>query len=164
MYSLHPLVNPVAIRMSVPVCLPEQYSSSEDGPSGPENLNVKSSMLPLIFFSTAPSVLKQETVQVRNGQLLLVTEFSSSHQSVLNSVLFVPSRRLSTPLLSPILFMTLILKKSDYAAYFYFIVFVAQNFHKISRPMLRTAIALARLICLAYHVTCSVCCDDAAPS
>lgn len=58
MYSLHPLVNSVDTRMSVPVCPPKQYSSSENGLPGPENLNVKSSMLLLIPFSTVPSVFK----------------------------------------------------------------------------------------------------------
>ncbi|EUC31665.1 hypothetical protein COCCADRAFT_38292 [Bipolaris zeicola 26-R-13] len=114
--------------MSVPVCPPKQYSSSENGLPGPENLNVKSSMLLLIPFSTVPSVF-------------------NSHQSVPNSVLFVPSHRWSTPLPSPILFMTLIL-----------------NFSQISHPVLLTAIGLACLACLTYHVTRSVCYDDAVPS
>ncbi|EUC48312.1 hypothetical protein COCMIDRAFT_34188 [Bipolaris oryzae ATCC 44560] len=86
--------------MSVPVCLPEQYSSSENGLSGSESLNC---------------------VQARDGQLVPVIELSRGHQAVLNPVSFVPPRCLSTTLPSPILITTLILK-SDFAAYSYFII------------------------------------------
>lgn len=55
MYSLHPLVNSVATRMTVPICLREQYPSFNDGLSGSENLNVKPSMLPLFLFHSPHS-------------------------------------------------------------------------------------------------------------